>query len=120
MRFRLNLTVGRKIYAIIALSFVGFLGVTYYDTVERSRGLQNQKQQQLQYLTELALGIVKESHAAAQAGRMTAEQAQKDAMTRIAAMRYGHDDYFWINDMRLRMVMHPMKPEMNGTDISQF
>ena len=35
-------------------------------------------------------------------------------------MRYGNNDYFWVNDMQPRMVMHPMKPEMNGTDISGF
>ncbi|HXL30340.1 MAG TPA: methyl-accepting chemotaxis protein, partial [Bradyrhizobium sp.] len=43
---------------------------------------------------------------------------QKRAMTRVAALRYGNNDYFWINDMQPRMVMHPMKPELNGGDLS--
>jgi methyl-accepting chemotaxis protein len=39
-------------------------------------------------------------------------------MARVAALRYGSNDYFWINDMQPRMVMHPMKPELNGSDLS--
>ena len=35
-------------------------------------------------------------------------------------MRHGEGDYFWINDMQQRMVMHPIKPEMNGRDLSDY
>jgi methyl-accepting chemotaxis protein len=77
-----------------------------------------QKQIELKHLAELALGIVKEEHAASQKGDIAAADAQKRAMARVAALRYGNNDYFWINDMQPRMVMHPMKPEMNGSDLS--
>ena len=33
-------------------------------------------------------------------------------------MRYGQNDYFWINDIQPRMVMHPTKPELDGKDLS--
>ncbi len=38
----------------------------------------------------------------------------------IENMRYGRSgrEYFWINDMDTVMVMHPLKPELNGKDIS--
>jgi methyl-accepting chemotaxis protein len=120
MKLRFTFTIGRKIYAIIALSFVGFLGVTYLEMTERGRGLENQKEQQLRYLAALAVGIVKEEYAAAQSGSVTTAQAQKNAAARVAGLRYSQDGYFWINDMHPTMVMHPLKPEMNGSDISQF
>jgi methyl-accepting chemotaxis protein len=41
-------------------------------------------------------------------------------MARVAALRYGSNDYFRINDMHPRMVMHPIKPEMNGSDLSSY
>ena len=36
-------------------------------------------------------------------------------------MRYGPEnkDYFWINDLHPRMVMHPYKPEMDGQDLNE-
>jgi len=38
----------------------------------------------------------------------------------IGALRFGPEnkDYFWINDMQPRMIMHPYKPELNGKDLS--
>jgi methyl-accepting chemotaxis protein len=115
---RFKMTVGRKIYALIGLSFLGLLGIAVLDSRELASSLMQQKQIELKHLAELALGIVKEEHAAAQKGDIAAADAQKRAMARVAALRYGNNDYFWINDMQPRMVMHPMKPEMNGSDLS--
>jgi methyl-accepting chemotaxis protein len=33
-------------------------------------------------------------------------------------MRYEGNNYFWINDEHPTMIMHPMKPELNGTDLT--
>ena len=87
---------------------------------ELASSLEQQKQIELQHLTDLALGIVKEEHAAAQKGDIAVADAQKRAMARLAALRYGNNDYFWVNDMQPRMVMHPIKPEMNGNDLSTY
>jgi methyl-accepting chemotaxis protein len=114
------MTVGRKIYALIGLCFAGLLGTALLDSRELGSSLKQQKGIELQHLTELALGIVKEEHAAAQKGDIAVADAQKRALARVAALRYGSNDYFWVNDMQPRMVMHPMKPEMNGNDISAF
>jgi methyl-accepting chemotaxis protein len=112
------MTVGRKIYALIGLSFIGLLGIAFLDSRELASSLKQQKQIELKHLAELALGMVKEEHAASQKGDIAVADAQKRAMTRVAALRYGNNDYFWINDMQPRMVMHPMKPELNGSDLS--
>jgi methyl-accepting chemotaxis protein len=118
MPHRFRMTVGRKIYALIGLSFIGLLGIAILDSRELASSLKQQKQIELKHLAELALGIVKEEHAASQKGDIAVADAQKRAMTRVAALRYGNNDYFWINDMQPRMVMHPMKPELNGSDLS--
>ena len=117
---RFRMTVGRKIYALIGLSFLGLLGIGVLDSGELASSLRQQKQIELKHLADLALGIVKEEHAAAQKGDIAVADAQKRAMARLAALRYGNNDYFWINDMQTRMVMHPIKPEMNGNDLSTY
>ncbi|MEY9789945.1 methyl-accepting chemotaxis protein [Sinorhizobium fredii] len=40
-------------------------------------------------------------------------------MEAIKAMRYQDSGYFWVNDMQPTMVMHPIKPELDGKDLSQ-
>jgi methyl-accepting chemotaxis protein len=52
------------------------------------------------------------------------EQSEKDLLEQakiaIGNLRYGQNqqEYFWIQDMNLKMVAHPIKPEMNGTDLT--
>ena len=117
---RARMTVGRKIYALICLSFVGLMGMTFLESRELASSLDQQKQIELRHLGDVALGIIKEEHAAAQKGGVSDTDAQQRAMARIAALRYGNNDYFWINDMHPKMVMHPIKPEMNGNDLSAY
>ncbi|WP_432737704.1 methyl-accepting chemotaxis protein [Maridesulfovibrio sp. FT414] len=45
-------------------------------------------------------------------------QMKKEALDQVAKMRLGEDKYFWINDSGPKMIMHPMKPALNGQDIS--
>ena len=55
-------------------------------------------------------------------GAYTSDQVSKikeQARTTVSQMRYGTDGYFWINDMNAVMVDHPMKPALNGKDLSQ-
>ncbi|MGI0117597.1 methyl-accepting chemotaxis protein [Zooshikella sp. RANM57] len=48
------------------------------------------------------------------------EQAKQNALSAIRAMRYGQGNYFWINDTRNRMVMHPLNSELQGQDMSNL
>jgi methyl-accepting chemotaxis protein len=114
-----KMTIGRKIYGLIGLSFIGILGLTILDSRELASSLKQQKQIELQHLTELALGIVKDEHAAAQRGEITDADAQKRALGRTAKLLYGNNEYFFIMDMAPRVLMHPVTAELIGKDMSE-
>jgi methyl-accepting chemotaxis protein len=42
------------------------------------------------------------------------EEMKAKALIAIKKMRYADNGYFWINNMKHRMVMHPIKPELDG------
>jgi methyl-accepting chemotaxis protein len=50
---------------------------------------------------------------------MTQEQAQKNALSLIEQLRYRDNDYFWINDLEPKMLMHPNFPELDGKNLSK-
>ncbi|MHC1744324.1 MAG: methyl-accepting chemotaxis protein [Syntrophobacteraceae bacterium] len=54
-------------------------------------------------------------------GLGSTEARQARALELIKNLRYGPEnkDYFWINDTHPTMIMHPYKPEMNGSDLSE-
>ncbi len=51
---------------------------------------------------------------------ITKEEKQKKALSLIKNLRYGPEnkDYFWINDLSPKMVMHPYKSALDGKDLS--
>ncbi|MBX5173861.1 MULTISPECIES: methyl-accepting chemotaxis protein [unclassified Rhizobium] len=115
-----NVKISTRLYclvgftlAVLAATMVFFLNYSYSELeAERKAGLAQ--------MDATALGIFDKYYRMEQAGTMTREQAQAAAKDVIGAMRYGADGYFWINDMHPTMVMHPIKPALNGTDISQM
>ena len=66
---------------------------------------------------EVAHGVLKWAHAQETAGKLSREQAQQTARSMLAGMRYEGNEYFWVNDMHPRMVMHPIKPELDGKEL---
>ncbi len=50
---------------------------------------------------------------------ITAEM-QRNALAQLAQMRMQDGNYFWVNDLDAKMVMHPINPDLNGKDLSGF
>jgi methyl-accepting chemotaxis protein len=71
-------------------------------------------------LVEVARGIVAFAQAGEAAGTMNREQAQKLAIRQLEKLRYDEKEYFWINDMQPRMVMHPIKADLNGKELGEM
>jgi methyl-accepting chemotaxis protein len=115
---KFRMTIGGRIYVLICLGFIGLLGTTLLGSREMATGLKRQKQIELTHLADLALGIAKDEHEAAQRGEIAADEAQKRAQARIAKLRYGGTNYFFITDMQSRIVMHPIATQLNGKDQS--
>ncbi len=86
------------------------------------------KQEKLKDLTRVVMRTIEAAHqealAASRAGADDGSrqaEAQAQAKRLVASFRYGADgdDYFWINDTRPTMVMHPIKPELDGQDLTE-
>ncbi len=71
----------------------------------------------LRQVTESATSIVAGFEARERAGEMTRVEAQTAASAALRSLRYGANDYVWINDMIPRVVMHPMVPKLEGQDV---
>ena len=80
------------------------------------------KREMIRELTETAWSALCDFERTARDGRMTVAEAQARALGHLRALRYGQEakDYFWINDMHPRLLMHPYRRDLEGTDISGF
>ena len=67
---------------------------------------------------EVVTSIVESTYKQETAGQLSREQAQALAIKAVNDARYAGKEYFWINDMDVRLITHPFKPELNGKDVS--
>jgi len=109
-----------KFRLIIALATTGLLLLSgFWLKMERPRIL-GQKKEKARSLVETAYSVVEHYQQLEAAGTLTRQQAQEQALVVLSSMRYESDNYFWVNDLRPAMIMHPMKPEMKGRDLRDY
>ncbi|KEQ02511.1 cache domain-containing protein, partial [Pseudorhizobium pelagicum] len=115
-----RLTISARMYCLIGFALIILAGAMTFSLFQSYASSEQERKAGLDFMDDIAMSVLKQYHDMEVAGTMTREQAQAEAMKAIGAMRYaGGSGYFWINDMRPFMVMHPIKPELNGTDLSQ-
>jgi methyl-accepting chemotaxis protein len=71
-----------------------------------------------QHLVEVAVDLIEFYIKQAESDKMTSDEAKELAKDAIKNMHYEKRGYFWINDMTPKMVMYPVKPELDGKDLS--
>ena len=80
--------------------------------------MMNEKALKTRNLVEVVHSNIVNNAKKVESGEMTEEEAKKFVLAEINKMRYNEKDYFWVNDLSPKMIMHPMTPELNGKDLS--
>ena len=112
------LPISRRLALLTAICLIGTgLLVSLLLVSERTLIMQ-ERQLGVQQAVESAQTLVAHFHAQAVAGKLSEEAAKESAKAAIKALRYSGSEYFWINDMHPTMVMHPIKPELDGKDLT--
>ncbi len=115
-----RIRIATRIWLMLGLAFaaIGFGTVVYLYEFKNQMVLD--RKVQLEFLVETATSIVVHFHEQVTRGAMNEAEAKQAALANIRALRYDKDNYFWVNDATPRMVMHPLKPELDGQDLRGF
>jgi methyl-accepting chemotaxis protein len=113
-----NTNTAVKLYALFITVVAVFVGVIFfYFMPYYEEDLLRSRRQGLADTIDLAYALATEYQARVEKGEFSLEDAQKRAATRLKNMRYGNNDYFWINDTGKPfpvMIMHPTSPALDG------
>lgn len=104
----------------MAVVVVGLVVLAGFHLADFARHLHLGIREKTQQLVEVAVSVLEYYHQQEEHGILSREDAQKRAIDIIKHLRYKEKEYFWIHDRNTRMVMHPYKPELDGTDISGY
>jgi methyl-accepting chemotaxis protein len=116
----LSMNLIGKFRVMVAIAALGLLGLTGFWLNSQRSGLLSERVERTKNLVEVPYSIMAEQHRLEVEGKISRQEAQRRAVEAIRAMRYDDTNYFWINDMHPTMVMHPIKPELDGKDLSDY
>lgn len=115
---RISIAGRLAIYALFAVGSIVAQGVVGVDQLEKT--MMTERRAKLQATVETVHGVVASYGTRVELGELTKEEAQRQVKVVINGLRYQGGEYFWINDLEPRMVMHPTKPELDGQDLTPF
>jgi len=116
----MKLSFRTKLFAPLVICWISLWAITLTDIYHNSQRRLEERQLSLKSATEIGMSVVKEYADMAAAGTMPLDEAKKQALARIKAMRFGADGYITVISSEPKMIMHPMKPELDGKDLSGF
>lgn len=119
-----KLSLQTRIVSLAAFLVVAFLCLFGWMFARYADAIYSEKRLATRHIVEVATTTVE--HYAQRArvdaadGGLSKEEAQRQALEALKALRYGEGDYVWVNDMGPRMLMHPTNPKLDGQDLSGF
>jgi methyl-accepting chemotaxis protein len=106
--------IRNKILSISVATIVALiLGVMFFVLPTVKKNLMGEKMRATQGVVEVAYSVLQSNLAEVKAGRKSLEQAQEDALRQVAQLKYHGEEYFWVNDLDTKILMHP-KTELVG------
>lgn len=116
-----NFKVRTQILILTLVGIVVFAAfIAFYLLPKVNSTIEGRTIEKLQNLVDIPYGVVDKYYKAFETGVLSEEDAKRMALDEIRALRYSGDNYFWINDYRPVMVMHPVKTDMDGQDMATY
>jgi methyl-accepting chemotaxis protein len=114
------MSLNRKLWLSLALVWLGLLGVGLWSAVETRSTMLAERKAGMVNLVDAAQGIVNGYYALSQSGKLSEADAQREALARLATMRYGESGYLFVMDSKPVVLMHPTLPQMTGKPVGDF
>jgi methyl-accepting chemotaxis protein len=112
------ISVARRLGLLVVGAVLGLVLLSVFFMITERSMIMKERQDAVRQTVEVAHSIAAHFHKEVVRGSLTDDVGRQRAIADIKALRYSGGEYFWINDMHPKMVMHPIKPELDGKDLS--
>lgn len=109
-----NASIGQKLYLAGAVMAIMLIGLTTISALELRRGILDEVDHSLSEIIEIASTTLNSYEARVESGEMTPAEARVAAMRVLGDMRFDGDNYYFVFDLDHVMVMHAVRPDLNG------
>lgn len=112
-------TIAKKLAFLIFNAMLGIFLITGFLLYQEREVILKERRNSVQQAVEAAYGVLQYYETLVKKDELTIKEAQVRAIASLRGTRYGGNEYFWINDMEPRILLHPIKPELENTNVSE-
>lgn len=114
-----NWSIAAKVMSISLATIALVTAVNFlYLLPDLEKKVLAEREATLKSVVDLPVALLAEYDQRAKQGEFSLAEATERAKARIRLLRYAGNEYFWINDLKATVIMHPVKPELEGHDQS--
>ncbi|KJY86756.1 chemotaxis protein [Vibrio neptunius] len=113
-----DLNVKYKLATIVTLAIIFIAMACIYNLIQQRNSSMSEREDKLSAQVEATVTLVR--HYYDQRKTLGEEVAKQQALSAIEALRYNEANYFWILNQEMQVVMHPVKPALNGKNAESF
>ena len=118
MTLRLGL-FGRHLLIVLA-AMLGITALSAFGLIEMRQNMVQDAKVNSRHTVEVVDSLLSYFAELEQSGALSRTDAQTRAVSAVRKLRYDHKEYFWINDFRPMMVMHPYRTDLDGRELSEY
>lgn len=115
---RIRLVIRSKLLLSSLVSFIGLFVLAMVTINAQRQQMIDDRITLVRHMTEVGADIIEQAYASFAAGLETEEAAKRRAVELLRHMRYGQDEYFFIDDFDGYSVLLPIQPDLEGQDAS--
>ncbi len=114
-----SISVKNKIWLILSVALISSGSILLSALINNKNQLIESREKELTHLVENVETLIKSFYL--QSPEIGEEKAKVAALSAVEKLRYDNGTgYFWINDFSAKIVLHPLKMNLNGKDLSNF
>jgi methyl-accepting chemotaxis protein len=112
-----SLTIARRLGLLTLITGLGIACVAAGFLLSERSLIGDERGRAVRQAVEVAAGVVARYEQLAASGALPLEQAKHEALETLRTLRYDDQEYFWVNDMQPRMLMHPTSAKLEGKEV---
>ena len=113
-----RISVGNKLNLLLFSAMLGVIIISALALHSKYQRMLDDRRATLKSVVQVAIGVLDHYDKQVKSGHMPLSAAQDQAKRTIGNLRYAGKEYYSLYDMHPRMIWHPIKPELNGKDLS--
>ncbi|PJC87244.1 methyl-accepting chemotaxis protein [Vibrio sp. HA2012] len=113
-----NITIKKKLYLLAFLSISMIIAIAGYGLFEQKNSSLSERKAKVKAQVEQVISLINFFYN--QRHQLGETEAKQQAIEASRSLRYDDNNYFWITDQQLKVLMHPTKPALQNKDASGF